>query len=111
MEKITQITNFVYESEDVPEEKLTSSFIVLMKKARTIECKTYRTINLMSHVMKIILRVVLNRIKDTIRRELSEDQFGYRPGKGTRNAILCLRSLMEKRIEKQKTCIYVVLIM
>ena len=56
----------------------------------------------MSHVTKIILRVVLNRNKSLFREELSDEQFGYKPGKGTRNATLCLRTIMEKCIEKQK---------
>ena len=56
----------------------------------------------MSHVTKIILRLELNRVKGAIRRNLSDEQFGYRLGKGTRNAILCLRTLTEKCKEKQK---------
>ena len=56
----------------------------------------------MSHVTKIILRVILNRNKTTIREKLSDEQFGYKPGKGTRNATLCLRAIIEKCIETQK---------
>lgn len=41
-------------------------------------------------------------MKDTIRASLPYEQFGYRPGKGTRNAILCLKILAEKCIEKHK---------
>ena len=56
----------------------------------------------MSHEPKIILRVIRNRTKSTIREKLLDGQFGYKPGKGTRNATLCLRSIIEKCIEKQK---------
>ena len=56
----------------------------------------------MSHVTKIILGVILNRNKSTIREKLWNEQFGYKPGKGTRNATLCLRAIIEKCIEKQK---------
>ena len=81
---------------------LQSIFITLPKKSGTIECKNHRTISLMSHVTKIILKVELNRVKESIRETLSKEQFGYRPGKGTRNAIFCLRTLTEKCIDKQK---------
>ena len=101
-ERLTEIANHVYNSGDVPERMLQSIFITLPKKSGTIECKNHRTISLMSHVTKIILKVELNRVKDSIRETLSKEQFGYRPGKGTRNAIFCLRTLTEKCIDKQK---------
>ena len=101
-DKITDIANFVYESENVPDEMIESIFIALPKKQGTTDCKAHRTISLMSHVTKIILRVILNRNKTTIRENLSDEQFGYKPGKGTRNATLCLRAIIEKCIEKQK---------
>ena len=56
----------------------------------------------MSHVTKIVLRVLFNRMKQKLRSNLSDGQFGYQPGKGTRNAIFCLRMIAEKAIEKQK---------
>ena len=101
-DKITDIASFVYESENVPDEMIESIFIALPKKPGTTDCKAHRTISLMSHVTKIILRVILNRNKTTIREKLSDEQFGYKPGKGTRNATLCLRAIIEKCIEKQK---------
>ena len=101
-DKITDIANFVYESENVPDEMIESIFIALPKKPGTTDCKAHRTISLMSHVTKIILHVILNRNKTTIREKLSDEQFGYKPGKGTRNATLCLRAIIEKCIEKQK---------
>ena len=102
LEKITEIANHVYDSEDVPNEMLESIFIALPKKSGTVDCKTHRTISLMSHVTKIVLRVMLSRSKSAIMDRVSDEQFGYRPGKGTRNGILCLRILLEKSIEKQK---------
>ena len=101
VEKIAEIANHAYTSGDVPDEMLESIFIAIPKKFGTTECKNHRTISVMSHISKVILRVELERIKDPIRKNLSDEQFGYRPGKGTRNAILCLRTLAEKRIEKQ----------
>ena len=45
---------------------------------------------------------MLNRNKSTTREKLSDKQFGYKPGKGSRNATLYLRAIIEKCIEKQK---------
>ena len=102
LEKITDIANFVYEFENVPDEMIESIFIALPKKPVTIDCKEHWTIGLMSHVTKIILRVMPNRNKSTFREKLSDEQFGYKPGKGTRNATLCLRAIMEKCIENPR---------
>ena len=44
----------------------------------------------------------MNRNKRRINEAISDVQFGYKSGKGTRNAVLCLRMIMEKAIEKQK---------
>ena len=49
----------------------------------------------MSHVAKIILRVLLLRARSKIRPEISEEQYGFMQDKGTRNAIYTLRTLAE----------------
>ena len=102
IDKITEIANHVYGSDEIPQEMLESVFIALPKKPGTIDCGSYRTISLMSHVTKIILRVMLNRNKKIMREKIADEQFGYKPGKGTRNAILCLKTLIEKSIGKQR---------
>ena len=50
--------------------------------------------------MKIYERIIEQRIRnETV---MSEEQFGFMPGKGTIDAIFALRQLMEKYAEKQK---------
>ena len=100
--KITEIANYIYDSEESPRQMLESVFTPLPKKPGTTECKEHRTISLMSHVSKRVLRVLLNRMKQKLKSKLSDEQFGYQPGKRTRNAIFCLRMLAEKAIEKRK---------
>src|SRR5215469_6237659 len=43
--------------------------------------------------------VVLARIRNIIRPQISEEQYGFVKGKGTRNAIFALRNLAEKALE------------
>ncbi|GFR94219.1 RNA-directed DNA polymerase from mobile element jockey-like [Elysia marginata] len=43
----------------------------------------------------------MTRIRSKIRPEIAESQFGYVPGKGTRNAIFTLSMLMERAVEVQ----------
>ena len=66
------------------------------------KCEKHRTISLMSHVTKLVLRVIMNRIRGRTLSEISEVQYGFMPDTGTRNAIFVLRRLVERMIEKQK---------
>jgi len=53
----------------------------------------------MSQVAKVILRVLLARARRKIRERIAEEQYGFMPDKGTRNAIFILQMLSERAIE------------
>jgi len=48
------------------------------------------------------LRILLIRARNKIKREVSEEQFGFQGGKGTINAIFTLRNVVERCLEKGK---------
>ena len=52
--------------------------------------------------MKVILRILMKRNKRRINEAVPDVQFGYKSGRGTRNALSCLKMIMEKAIWKQK---------
>ena len=56
----------------------------------------------MSHLPKIILRVIMKRMKKKIYAEVSWSQFGFKKKKGTRSAVFVMRTLAERSIEMQK---------
>ena len=56
----------------------------------------------MSHVTKIILRVLLLRLRSRIRPEIEREQFGFVENAGTRNAIFVLRVITERAVGMQK---------
>ena len=56
----------------------------------------------MSQITKIISKVILNRIKQKLKLEIAEEQYGFIKGKGTRNAISIMRMVTERAIEVQK---------
>ena len=62
-----------------------SEFIAIPKKEGRVECGKHRTISIMSKVAKIVLRVI-NEMLKKIRKQWTV--FGFRKGKGTRNAFL-----------------------
>ena len=56
----------------------------------------------MSHVMKALLKIILDRNEKKLEAEISENQTGFRPGKGTRERILNLTTTIQIYMEVQK---------
>jgi len=100
--KLHTIVNKIYETGTIPQQMKESIFITLPKKGDLLNCNNYRLISLMSHVTKIIIRVIMARVRNKINPEIGAEQFGFRKGKGTRNATFVMRMLTERAIEMQK---------
>ena len=56
---ITNLLNQIYDSGEIPKEMCTSIFIMLPKKDGATECGMHRTISLMSHLTKLLLRILM----------------------------------------------------
>ena len=89
----------VWESGAWPDDWTRSLFIPLPKKGDILQCSNHRTIALVSHASMILLRVMLNRIQQKLQVEISDEQVGFRPKRGTRDQITNLRIII---IEKAK---------
>ncbi|GFO31938.1 retrovirus-related pol polyprotein from type-1 retrotransposable element r2 [Plakobranchus ocellatus] len=72
------------------------------KKPGATECELHRTISLMSHITKILLKIIMLRIRNKIKPEITEEQCGFVEDKGTSNAIYILRTLIERALAVQK---------
>ena len=65
------------------------------------EYSNYRTIVLISHTSKVMLKIFQGRLQQYVKHELPEVQAGFRKGRGTRDQIaICL--ITEKARELQK---------
>ena len=64
VEKLTEIINKIYDDGKFPEDLSKSIFITLPKKPGAVDCDQHGTISLMSHVTKIILRVLRFKIME-----------------------------------------------
>ena len=62
----------------------------------------YRTIALISHASKVMLKILQARLQQYMNRELPDVQAGFRKGRGTRDQIANIRWIMEKAREFQK---------
>jgi hypothetical protein len=75
----------------VPQDFTEITVIVLKKKPQATKCSDYRTISLIAHTTKIVGNILRRRIERKIKDVLGEDQFGFRRGKGTSDAVGMLR--------------------
>jgi len=92
----------IWKTGESPEEWTFSTFIPLPKKGDLKQCANYRTIALVSHASKILLRSILERIRVKTETEIADEQAGFRQGRGTRDQITNLRILMHKAREHQQ---------
>ncbi|KAI8502174.1 hypothetical protein Bbelb_197620 [Branchiostoma belcheri] len=65
-------------------------------------CKNYRTISLISHPSKIMLKVLLKRLNAKAEEILAEEQAGFRAGRSTIEQILNCRLIIEKHLQHQR---------
>ena len=79
-----------------------SVFIPIPKKGNAKECSNYSTIALISHAIKVMLKIFQARCQQYMNRELSDVQAGFRKGRGTRDQIANIRWIMAKAREFQK---------
>ena len=62
----------------------------------------YRTIALISHASKVILKILQARLQQYMNHELSDVQAGFRKGRGTRDQIANMHWIIKRAREFQK---------
>ena len=71
----------------------------LSKKGNMQQCQNYRTISLISHPSKVMLKTILNRLKPQAEKIIAEEQAGFTAGRSTTQQIFNLRILCEKYLQ------------
>ena len=69
------------------------------KKGNAKECSNYHTIALISHVSKVMLKILQARPQQYVNRELPDVQTGFRKGRGTREQIGNIHWIIKKARE------------
>ena len=88
----------IFEQDKMPEEQRDSVIVPIFKEKGDIQdCENYRGIKMIFHTMKIWERVIDRRLREET--TIGEEQFGFRPGRGTTDAIFAARQVMEKHRE------------
>ena len=77
-------------------------FIPIPKKGNAKECSNYRTISLISHASKVMLKVFQARLQQHTNCELPNVQAGFRKSRGTRDQIANICWIIKKAREFQQ---------
>ena len=85
-----------------PQDWKKSVFIPMPKKGNAKECSDYRTVALISHASKVMLKILQARLQQYVNRELPVVQAGFRKGRGTRDKIVNILWIIDKSREFQK---------
>ena len=93
---LTNLFNKIYTGGQIPNDWLMSTFIPLPKKANATKCSDHRIISLMSHILKAFLNIIQTRIYRRLDERISDTQFGFRKGFGTREALFSIQVLIQR---------------
>ena len=75
----------IWKTQQWPQDWKRSVFIPMPKKGNPKECSNYRTIALISHASKVMLKILQARLQQYVNRELADVQARFRKGRGTRD--------------------------
>ncbi|XP_066968141.1 uncharacterized protein [Macrobrachium rosenbergii] len=89
------------EEEEMPRDCEESLMVYIYKqKGDVMECGNYRGIKLTEHGLKVLERIMVERLREIVK--IGKQQYGFMRGRGTVDAVFIVRQLQEKRLEGNK---------
>ena len=85
MKVLHTICQQIWKIQQWPQDWKRSVFIPISKKGNAKECSNYRTIALISHTSKVMIKILQPSLQQYVNHELPNVQAGFRKGRGTRD--------------------------
>ena len=82
---LNSICQHIWKIQQWPQDWKKSPLISIPKKGNGKECSNYCTIAFISHIRKILLKILQARLQQYVNCELPDVQAGFRKGRGTRD--------------------------
>ena len=92
----------IWKTQQWPQDWKRSVFITIPRKGNAKECSNYHTIALISHAIKVMLKILQARLQHDMNQEFPDIQAGLRKGRGTRDQLADIHWIMVKVREFQK---------
>ena len=91
------------ETQQWPQDWKRSVFIPIPKKGNAKKSSNYRTVELLSHATKIMLKILQASLQHFVNHEIPDVQTGFRKVRGTRDQIANIRWIWKKQESFRKT--------
>ena len=78
------ICQLIWKTQQWPQDWKRAVFMPIPEKGNAKECSNYHTIALISHISKVMLKILQARLQQHVNCELPDVQAGFRKGRGTR---------------------------
>ena len=101
---LTEICNRIWRTGEWPTPWTQSLIITLPKKGNLQLCQNYRTISLISHSSKVMLKVILNRLKPQAQEIIAEEQAGFRAGRSATDRSSTSESCVKSTSNTSRIC-------
>lgn len=98
-EMLQPLLQKIWEEEKIPDAWKTGYLVKLPKKGDLSQCGNWRGIMLLSIASKVLTRVILERMKEALDKELRPEQAGFRQNRSCTDQIATLRIIIEQSIE------------
>ena len=92
----------IWKTQQWPQDWKRSAFTLIPKKGNSKEFSNDYTITLISHSIKVMLKILQASLQQYVNHELPDVQAGFRKGRGTRDQIANIHWIIEKAREFQK---------
>ena len=92
----------IWKTQQWPQDWKRSVFIPIPQKSNAKKCSKYHTIGLISHAIKVMLKILQARLQQYMNHELPDVQAGFRKGRRTRDQIANICWIIEKTREFQE---------
>ena len=101
----------IWKTQQWPQDWERSVFIPIPKKGNVKECSNYRTIALISHASKVMLKILQARLQQYVNHELPDVQAGFRKAEEPEIKLPASTGSWKKQESSRKTSISVLLTM
>ena len=92
----------IWKTQQWPQNWERSVLIPVPKKGNAKECSNHRTIALITHTSKVMLKILKARLQQFVNHDVPGVQAGFRKGRGTRYQIDKIHWIIKKTREYQK---------
>ena len=97
----------IWQTGQWPTQWTQSLMITVPKKGNLQQCNNYRTISLICHSCKVMLRIILNRLRPQEEEIIDKEQAEFRTRRSTTEQIFNLRILCERYFQHQRDLYHV----